>query len=396
MHKPAALLTVASLARYAGQISVLLVVSALGTPALVGTLTLSLALTAPGFILLGLGMRTLVLTHRASHPLRTYLALRAGSAVLAILVSCIVLVLALGPDWGVAGAGVIALKIADYVLDLATAWYQSQHRWRRLVTLSLAAAIATALGAVVAGALIGPEFAVLGAGSAVLVVATAFGLIPLVQEGRADPRPRWGDVLALARAGIPLGISYGMVGLLVAVPQYFLAATDGVGAAGRFAVIFYLVTAAELLVNPISQAWVQRTRARLGLTGMTRRVLARETSIHVAVFAPVVVVGAVAGWFLIPIVFGDYFAPSASEILAVSLCMLLMPAVYLGASALAIANRYRSSLVVVIPALVIVATASAVLTPSFGVAGAFAALAAGLVLRAAVPIALLPGIEEPS
>ncbi|WP_067194578.1 lipopolysaccharide biosynthesis protein [Microbacterium sp. XT11] len=387
MKRNAAALVLAHSVRYVGQVSVLVVVALSGSARDVGLLSLSLATTAPIFVVFSLGMRTLILTHRSDYPLEAYLRVRAYTAVVAVALGALVGFVALGLDAAPFLVGAILMKLADYVVDFATAWLQLRQRFQLLVAISASSAAATALGAVT-GILISPAMSPLFAGLGPIVLALVW-VIPLlvsaIREEAGRGRSPAGASRDILRAGFPLGLSYGAVSLLVALPQIALAALSSVEDAGRFAILYYLIVGAELVTNPLSQSWIQNRRAALRTSRHPRGFVAREILRLSLGLAVVFAAGVVVGAFVLPVVFGTYYRIDTWEGLALFGCMLLIPAVYLGASALAVLNRYRASLIAVVPALAICGLACAALIPTYGTLGAILAYMLSLATRGAAP-----------
>src|SRR5690606_24302505 len=118
----------ASLARYGGQVALLAVIAHTAGPVAVGQFALALAITAPIFILTGLGLRTVVVTLKTPFTSGDVLAVRATTTALALAASLAAGGLVPSADWRVV-ALVAAIKVADAFSDVIYGLYQVAGRF---------------------------------------------------------------------------------------------------------------------------------------------------------------------------------------------------------------------------------------------------------------------------
>jgi len=375
----------ASLARYGGQVALLAVIAHTAGPVAVGQFALALAITAPIFILTGLGLRTVVVTLKTPFTSGDVLAVRATTTALALAASLAAGGLVPSADWRVV-ALVAAIKVADAFSDAIYGLYQVAGRFTAIPVLATFQSVAYVAAVLAAGLATGEVLAALGCGaaaaclvSAAMVAHTLRDSRPAAagQPGRRPQRPR----RALVRAGVPSGLAQGAVSLVASVPQLVLAETAGAAAIGRYAVLIYVIVAAELVMNAITQAWLPAARAvdiEGRFTGRFVAVFAGKiTALQVPVAAGILVAATVA----FPLVFGPSFTIRTVEYAPLAVALLAAPAMFITSAAMNVHNLYgplmRNSLVV----LAVCVATSLLVVPGHGTTGALWVAAACVGLR---------------
>lgn len=386
-------LTVAHVSRYVGQTAILVALMLYSSPENVGRFTLALAIAAPVFVVASLGMRTLILTNERTHRFRTYLLARLNASGIAAALSLMICI-AIAPDQLLLILGVISMKVAESFLDLASAWWHLQSQFTRLLWVSTGSALLTGL----AGFWWMPVSAGLGvfAAGTVALVSSILGLLMVLDSGRR-PRTRGAfglrEQLQIVRAGFPLGLAYGITTLLVAAPQWSLGVAGDLVGAAQFAILMYLMTGADLILNPLTQHWAFDSAQNRSADGVSAQWVSSQALRFCLRLAPVMLTGLAVGWFVLAALAPAYL-PNAWDVAMVGLCMILAPFVHLGATSLAVANRYSGALAAVLPSVVIVVLLSMVLTPRFGLSGAVLAFTCGYLSRAVVPMLMLRARRE--
>jgi O-antigen/teichoic acid export membrane protein len=163
-------LVVSGVARYAGQLAVFALVAVVLGPDQAGHYALALAVTAPVFVVAGLGLRPVFLTispRVAAHDAET---LRAAASVLALGATIVVAAAVADAPTALLVSVVAGSKAVDTFAELWSAFLQATGRHRRLsgstvvATAAQVAAVAAALaggagvsGAVAAGAAVRPS-----------------------------------------------------------------------------------------------------------------------------------------------------------------------------------------------------------------------------------------------
>jgi O-antigen/teichoic acid export membrane protein len=411
MYKNATLLLTASVARYAGQLGIFILIARRLGPTDAGAFALALAVTAPIFILAGLGMRTVYLTLHNEIAFTHYERLRAATVAVAILFS-------VGVSFffpmhvAIIVAVVACAKALDSFSDLYGAALQKASRIRMTVLTSVVVAILQ-VGALAIALGFHTSLAVALTASTLTYMMVVVLLLrpitfralsadkpecatepedsPEVTSNRTPgPRP-WAEI---ARVGFATGVSLGLITVVSTLPQYFLGWTWGAADVGKYATLMYLVVAMEMALNALAQSWIPVGRSLEGDGVLSsRRILAvalRWTLITV----PLAFVGIAIATVAFPLVLGPAYTLNAAEILPLAVAMILTPTVFASATSLAIQNRYHWALIgSTLTVLLGIAIGWALIRP-FGIPGALWTYAACLALRSAASLAFTK--HEPS
>jgi len=387
MTKDTTLLTIATALRSLGQAGILVVIAQLATPEKVGAYSLSLAITAPIFVLLELGLRTVYLTHRHDHSFFEYLRVRL-LALIAATGLTVAIALFFANSQVVLLLLVAILRCADSLGELYTSPLQLARKYMPIVVNYAIAAISTVVvGIFMIKTTRSLEPMVLGMIAVSMCATFAVRLkakeVLTVIESDLDLnhmplREIRRDIL---RAGLPTGISWSLLSLLSTVPQYFLAATYSQADVGHFAIILYAVVVAEIYMNALTQSWIPSAKKMLSsprgfLTGVIWTIV-RWT----LVFIPVSAVGCLCAYFGLPLVFGSAFAIHWGEIIPLGACVIALPIVFFSSMALNVANKYRAGLVVSSATMLLTLIACALIIPVAAVPGALWVIFTSLLIR---------------
>jgi O-antigen/teichoic acid export membrane protein len=399
MYKNASLLLIASVARYAGQLSVFALIARMFGAADAGTFAFALAVTAPVFIVASLGMRDVYLTLRTDIALTYYERVRAVTVLAAMVVSLgISLIFPMKVSLIV--AIVASSKCLDSFGDLYGAALQKASRIRLIVLTSVIVAIlqvgtfavALAFGASMPLAL---SISTLSYMMVIIFVIRPITLriLPADQSEVTQETVRrpWVEI---ARAGLPTGISYGLITALSTIPQYFIGYIWGPADVGRYATLLYLVVAMEMGLNALAWSWIPigRRLEEKGVLSSARilGVAGRWTVITL----PIALLGIAIASVAFPLVLGPAYTMAWAEVFPLGVAMILTPFVFASTTSLAIQNRYQWSLVSsVITVLFGIFMGWALIKP-FGIVGALWSFSACLALRSGASLAFTR--HEPS
>lgn len=386
MYKNATLLLTASIARYAGQLGVFVLIARLLGPADAGNFALALAVTAPVFILAGLGMRTVYLTLHTHIALTHYERLRAVTVVAAVMVS-VGISFVFPTKIAIVVAVVACSKALDSFNDLYGAALQKASKIRLTVLTSVIVTslqvgtmgIALSSGASLSVAL---GFSTLSYLLVVILVVRTITLRVVAPDQPLDSLPihvkPW---LEIFRVGFPTGISLGLITGLSTLPQYFLGWTWGPADVGKYATLLYLVVAMEMALNALAQSWIP-----VGRRLETEDALSSQRILGVAlrwtmITVPFAFVGIAVATAAFPLVLGPTYAMTWGEVIPLGITMILTPAVFAAATSLAIQNRYHWALIGSTLTVVIGICIGWALIKPFGIVGALWTYAACLALR---------------
>jgi O-antigen/teichoic acid export membrane protein len=371
-------LLIANLFRNLGLIAILVLLARFTDEKNVGHYSLALAINTPVFVFAEFGMRTVYLTLRSEFRFSSYIAVRVTMIGSALIIGALI-ALFFPPDVAFSIVLVAAVKFMDSLSDLFSAPLQKYNAAQQITRGYLVAAV---LGSAVVALALWQTRSLNTALLCLLVVSSivAFTLMwPPARRllKRAEPsfeiQPRRHELRSIVRAGLPTGVSWAMLSLVSTTPQYFLAPTHGPAEVGRFAIILYVLAAVELFLNALSQSWIPTARSHWstgdGIVPFARTV-ARVSIRWTAYFAPLSVLGAIATWLLLPMVFGEAYSLTFVELVPLTLCVLSTPGVFFGAIGLTVRNLYTEGIVLSTAAAIASVLICALAIPQFGVAGA--------------------------
>jgi O-antigen/teichoic acid export membrane protein len=391
----------ANVLRNLGLIVILVFLARLTTPEVVGRYALALAITTPVFTFAQLGIKGIYLTIATRHRLVAYSTLLIASTMVAVLIS-LVLAVTFFPQ-GVLTVLIVALiKVADSFAELFTAPLQLAGSTR---TVFLAGAVTAILGSMATLSALVMTGSLDASLVALLVVSAAATLLILVipaLRGSSEATNLSHGVLLewrpLLLAGVPMGLTNSVLALVVALPQYFLAPLHGQASVGIFAVLMYLLAVADIFTGTLTQAWIPSAR-RAVAAAATRVAFVRGVLLTAGrwtlIFVPLSAAGLLIGAVLLPVMFGAEYALDTQRAIALAIAVLVLPLAHFGSTAVVVRNLYTHSVIASVIAATVVALASAMLVPPFGILGALWATASGLAVRGAISIVILTASRRP-
>lgn len=392
---------------YAGcQWGMLVALAKLGSPEMVGAFALGLAVTAPVVLFTNLQLRGVQASDaHHEHTFGEYLALRMIMALVALG--------AIGAIIGGAGyrgeqAWVIAVvgvaKVIESLSDIFYGLLQYHERMDRIAAsmmikgplslVALAAGVAIthsvlwgAMGLVVVWALVLAGYDVRN-GATVLRAAHHTAPTSLRASSEDSIRPRWDArrLLRLGRLALPLGFVMMLVSLTTNVPRYFLQHDTGTRELGIFASLSYLMVAGTTVVDALGQSATPRLSKHFAAGDLHafRTLLARLLGIGALLGGAGVAGGALVGRQALSLLYRPEYALHADVLvwlLAASGVGYLCSVMGYGLTA---ARRFVVQVPLNLASVAMVALASALLIPRYGLRGA--AWATFLVLLTQLPL----------
>jgi O-antigen/teichoic acid export membrane protein len=253
------------------QWTLLIVLAKLGGPEVVGRYTLGLAVTAPIVLFTDLQLRSLLASDvNGKYQVGDYVLVRALTNTFALLLICAIV---LGFDYTRGQAIVILLiGLAKVVESSSDILYGVMQRSERMDLVGISKVLRGAATVVCfgftlyfTGSLIGGLVSLIFVWLLVLVLVdyqNAFRLIKahLIWTYGVSSRRQWswGELLALARQSLPLGVVSMLISYNYAVPRYFLELYHGEAALGYFSAIAYLSVAITIIIEALGQAVLPR------------------------------------------------------------------------------------------------------------------------------------------
>ena len=379
-------LVASGVARYAGQLASFALIALVLGPDQAGRYALALAVTAPVFVVAGLGLRPVFLTISPRVAARDAETLRAAASALALGATIAVAAAVADAPTALLVSVVAASKAVDTFAELWSAFLQVTGRHRRLSasTADATAAQVAAVGAALAGGAGVSGAVAAGAGAVLLVMVAATrpwgGADPRL-HGSAERRGSWRRLLA---AGVPAGVASGVATLVTTLPQYELGRTAAPADVAELALLLYVVAGVQIVLNGLAQAWIPEARRRHETARLGTRHLAATTLRWSVAGVPTAVVGAGLMVVVVPLVLGPGHAPGAAELVPLVVAASLSAAVFCGTTALTVQNRYTASLGASVATVLVAGAVGLVVVPAHGVPGALWATVAAMATRVVV------------
>lgn len=275
------------------QWGMLITLSKLRSPAVVGQFALGLAISTPVIIFTNLHLRAIQATDsRDEHSFGEYLALRLCNSLLGFIVICVAALLGhYRTDTTLVIMMVGGVKAIESISDIYFGLMQ-KHEHLKLIALSLIIkgplyVLALGVWLYTTGSLLAGLTAVGLVSVLMLVTFDAPNAGRLLRDLDKVPSVKsfqihfhWRGVCALAKQTLPLGLVAIFVSLNANVPRYFLAYYHGETALGYFAVVAYLPVAGMVVIDALGQASMPRlSRYFAGDRAGYRRLLGRLTAV---------------------------------------------------------------------------------------------------------------------
>lgn len=390
----------AQLFRNLGPILVLFFLARLTDQATVGRYSLALAIATPFFVFAQFGLRTVVLTLNPQARFTKYIRVQGATVALALIGASL---------FGLFGAREILiavflaglLKAADAFSDLLSGALQQAGKSNLVFLGSIIAATAVAVAAAIT-LFLTRELVPTLAALAVTSLATAFFFMYLPARTVSRYRENqlayavssaWPyEIRRIVTAGLPLGASMASLALISTVPQYVVTFNHGEAETARFAILLYVYALADIITGTVAQAWIPVAQRELEVRGSKKTIL-RITAVSAlrwtALYLPVTLVGLWLAANLIPLIFGREYTLSLAEAIPLGLAILTLPIAHFFATSVSIENYYIHTLTMAVSSAAVSVGVGFLLIPGAGVAGAFWALFASVIVRSISAVAVL-------
>lgn len=363
----------------AAQWGIVVVLAQFGTPEIVGRFGLGLAISAPVYAFINLGLNNLLATDaRDQFYFGEYFALR----ILSIIAAVIAIV---GIGFGAGYAPEVVAVIAGIGLakgfesgsDILYGLLQKRERMNYIAYSTITKGILTIVG--FGGAFILTDSIIIASWS----LAAVWGIILVAVDLRYARRvmPNWRSMKPilsgprlrhLAWHALPLGISMIAIALTTNIPRYIIESSHGEALLGYFTAIIYILTATSSLFAALQKATSPRmatyytSHRHRDLLKLLGQLIIGSTFLGVAGVVGAILLGEIfLRWF-----YGADYA-AQSEVL-VWLMVSLGPAYIFGflASAMIVMRLLRARLLISILAAILTFGIGLVLIPPFDLLGA--------------------------
>lgn len=349
----------------------------IGTPEMVGSFALGLAITSPVFQFSNLQLRGIQATDaRGTFEFGDYLALRTLTTVVALIaIIGILLAGGYGQNAGITIGLVAGAKAVDAFSDVHYGRLQQQERLD-IVSRALMLNGALSLLLVTAGLLASKSLVVSMTGYLVGSLAPLMlYVIPNASRNQGTNtrlRLEFGVLRRLTRTAIPLGIVMLLISLNTNVPRYFVEHQLGERGLGIFAALAYLIFAGGTLVSALGQAASPRLARYYtnlefhAFNSLLMRMMVGGFALGVG--------GAGLAWFagsnILTMAYGHEYASHADALSIMALAAAFTFAASFAGYGMTAARRFDEQIPVVLTTLLAAVLASMVLVPARGLRGA--------------------------
>ncbi|MEV2241599.1 oligosaccharide flippase family protein [Micromonospora sp. NPDC049891] len=370
------------------QWAVIVFLSRLGSPEMVGHYALGLAISAPVILVAGLALRTVQVTDVGPlYVFNDYLRLRIVGMVTALgVIGAVVPFLGAGKE--VVVLLVSVAKALDGVGDTYWGLFQRHERMRPIGVSMITNGLVTVVAVIAlllmtasvewaaVGSLIGSLAGSIGycVWAARPLGATSSSTVTLT--GSWAVRPLAASALhrmaRLAVVAAPLGLSSGLVSLSANLPRYLLGHELGSAALGIFAALAYVVLAANVLFAAISQLLLPKlTRlvAAGNLVAFTRLTLGFLLS-TLCWGAVALVAVAFVGPATIRLIYGPPYEKHGALLILLAAVSVLSGMVYFLNAALCVLRKFGNQLAASVLLVTVAGIGAHLLIPRYGLIGA--------------------------
>lgn len=374
---------------YAGcQWGVLVSLARLGTPEIVGTFALGLAITAPVIFLTNLDLRAVQATDsRHEYQFGDYLGLRLLTTVVAMLIVSGI-VLAAGYPLGTA-AVILLVGLAkgfEAVSDILYGLMQQQERMDR-ISLSLmirgtASLVLIAAVVLLTGSLLAATAALAIAWAAILLLFDLPGAAHvLADQGFGTLCPRWQPttLARLGRLALPLGAVMFLISLNTNIPRYFVEHYLGLRDLGIFSALAYLTVAGSTVGLALGHAAYPRL-ARDYADGKRRQytlLLIKMLGVALVLGLGGILLALMAGRPLLELLYGPAYAEQTTLLVLVMIAAAVSYLASMLNFGMTAARYFTVQAPLYLGLCLVTLVASSLLVPAFGLPGAALALVAG-------------------
>ena len=261
------------------QWGMLVVLTQIGSPEMVGQFALGLAVTAPVILLSDLQLRTVLATDvKRQYKFGDYLGLKLITTALALLfIAGIVLLLGYTRQTALV---VLSVGIAKAIESISYVFYGLLQQHEQMDRIGKSIMIKGLLSLLALGVVVYQTSSVFwgvvglcGIWAAILVsydIRSGTWIVESIlnqnktlhgpNKQKLSLRPRWErkTLLSLTRLALPLGLVTGLIALIPSIPRYFVDQYWGAYELGIFAAIAYFERAGAIAVNALGQSAIPR------------------------------------------------------------------------------------------------------------------------------------------
>ena len=395
------------------QWGMLVVLAKFGTPEMVGTFTLGLAITAPIFMFSNLQLRHIQATDaKQQYVFGDYFGLRLISTVLALGVVVAVTLVA-GYRWQVS-LTILLVGLAKAFESISDVFYGLIQQHERMDRIAISLMIKGPLSLVVMGLGIYITGNVIWG---VVGLALSWGIVALGYDLRSGKSilnsitrsevaenslskirdrsivPRWEvkTLQEIAWLALPLGLVMLLISLNTNVPRYFIERYLGERELGFFAALAYLMVSGSMVVHALGQSATPRLAKyyAAGRGTAFRQLMLKLVGIGAGLGGLAVLVAAIAGKQVLTIFYQPEYAQYSDLFVWLMIAAGFSYVSYFLGYGMTAARYFRIQMPLFTFATAASALTSFWLIPSLGLKGAAIALIAGAVVEAVFSLGVI-------
>jgi O-antigen/teichoic acid export membrane protein/glycosyltransferase involved in cell wall biosynthesis len=232
----------------------IIIITRLGTPSLVGQYSLSLAITTPIFSSLSLGLRTVYITDRKdNHGFNNYFNIRLASCFLGLFIS-VIISLFFGSNAGLIIISAAICKFFEYISDMLYGLFQ---KLEKMSLIGISKTIKSLLSLFSMGIVfyltrnlfLSTTSAALVWGISLFLYDIPFSLKYIKFNFSINKKIS----LYIIKVSLPLGIVLILDTLNSYLPTYFIGGILGSDLLGYYSSIAYLVLSGDIIINSIGE-----------------------------------------------------------------------------------------------------------------------------------------------
>jgi O-antigen/teichoic acid export membrane protein len=376
----------------------------LSTASALGRFTLGIAISTPVVMFANLQLRSVLASDAGrGYDFREYLRLRMITTSLAFAMICVIaFVLYRDPGVSVVIAAVGLAKSVESLSDIFYGLFQLNDRLDQIGKSMMFKGLLSALG-FSAGLYFGRHLlwaiAALIAGWALLLFSFDIRRgVRLLSVNRSFSATR---SLQLARTTLPLGCVTALLALNLHMPRYFIHAILGEEQQGAFSAVAYTTVAVILIADALGHSVIPRLGTFYASRAMAafRSLVLKLALFSIAVAGGAVLMAALAGRYLLAIVFGQAYVVYSdlfTWLLASGALSGVAAVLTVGLTA---ARFFRVQVAMFAVVTVLNAAACAIFVPAYGLSGAAIALVLAESIHVVIAAALVAYVsfsERPS
>lgn len=377
---------------------VIVVIARIGNPGQVGDYALSLAISGPIFLGVGLNLRIVQSTDASREwTPAEFMRLRMLLNVAALAVTMLVGALIGSDRWFFVTLMAMGLaKATEGASQVSYGYFQRRGRMDLVASsLGLRAVSGLTLFTVIFAVSGTVWLGILGLFVAWTAVGTSDrrhvnGLLMTDLVRMQDAEVSWSRLLSLARLGVPVGVDAAISSLATNVPRYGISAALGQGALGLYTPIAYLGQLMSLVTGAVGSAVLPRLsdHHQAGAVRPFLRLVSLMIVLSVALSVTAVTGAYVLGEWVVSVLFGDEYVNQAL-LIAVMVAFSLVTLQQSLGRALNATQSYTTYLAVDLVTTCVVAAAGLYLIEAHGLPGAAWSIAAGFIVGVVLSVAAI-------